>query len=847
MSAEDSSQQKALQRTTQQLSTPGQLSPAAARAIYLGTFLIAFTTLALEITLTRILSVTTWYHLAFFAIGVAMLGMTAGATTVYLRSAWFTEAKLAGALAKASLGYALITPPALILILMIPAGFHQSIMGLMSIIAIAVICGLPFYCSGVAISAVLTKSQLPMGKLYASDLIGASLGCLFVLGGLELLDGPSLVLLSSAIGALAAYAFASAEINKAFRRLSLTVAALLAVAVGLNASTMVGIQPLVVKGQLDGVEWHLLDRWNSFSRIVVYKGEEAPPQYWGASPKAPQEPVYQYGMVIDGLAGTTMRKFATNADIDHLRYDVTNAVYHLRPRGGAAVIGVGGARDIQSALLFGHERVYGIDVNPIFIDLLQNEFRDFAGVANREEVTLVVDEARSFLSHTDQQFAVIQMTVIDTFAATGAGAFSLSENALYTIEAWEVFLDRLTDDGIFTVSRWYSPTNIGETGRSASLAVAALLQMGVKDPSQHIAMLGTDMLSTLLVSKQPFTAAEIAALQTLSSDLQFTPIIMPGVTADHAILAKIVAAASPEALTQAVVDEPLNYAPPTDEQPYFFNMLRLDRIAWDKVFGASDAELGTGGGNLKATLTLVAMILTLFVLALATIVFPLLFWRQRDDAQRAAGMSPGFVYGAVYFSLIGAGFMLVEIALMQRLSVFLSHPVYALGIVLFSIIASTGIGSYLSDSLPLTRTPWVFLYPLIMVAVILIVQSALSTLLVTMITASMLVKTLSAILVILPMGLVMGLFFPTGMKLVKQTNAAEAPWYWALNGIWGVLSSAIAIFISIYVSVSLNFVIGAVCYGLLPLCIIGMMRAQRAFTARRPALGAVQEQPAVAS
>lgn len=845
MSAEDKSRQKSVQRSTQQASQPGRSAAGSARAIYLGTFLIAFTTLALEITLTRILSVTTWYHLAFFAIGVAMLGMTAGATTVYLRSAWFTEERLAGAVAKACLGYALITPPALVLILMIPAGFHQSIMGLMSIIAIAVICGLPFYCSGVAVSAILTKSHLPMGKLYASDLIGAALGCLFVLGGLELLDAPSLVLLSSAIGAVAAYAFARVEISKSFRRLSLTVAAVLAVAVALNASTMVGIQPLVVKGQLDGVEWHLLDRWNSFSRIVVYKGQEAPPQYWGPSPKAPQEPVYQYGMVIDGLAGTTMRKFATNADIDHLRYDVTNAVYHLRPNGGAAVIGVGGARDIQSALLFGHEKVYGIDVNPIFIDLLQNEFRDFAGVANREEVTLVVDEARSFLSHTDQQFAVIQMTVIDTFAATGAGAFSLSENALYTVEAWEVFLNRLTDDGIFTVSRWYNPTNIGETGRSASLAVAALQRLGVKNPAEHIAMLGTDMLSTLLVSKQPFTATELATLQQLSRDLQFTSIIMPGATPDHAVLAKIVTATSPEALVQAVADEPLNYAPTTDEQPYFFNMLRLDRIAWDKVFGASDAELGTGGGNLKATLTLVAMILTLFVLTLATIVFPLLFGGQRDGATQ--GMSPGFVYGAVYFSLIGAGFMFVEIALMQRLSVFLSHPVYALGIVLFSIIASTGLGSYLSDSLPLTRTPWVFLYPLVMAALILVVQSALSTLLVTMITASMLVKTLSAILVILPMGLLMGLFFPTGMKLVKHTNPAEAPWYWALNGIWGVLCSAIAVFISIYISVSINFTIGALCYGLLPLCIIGMVRAQRAFTTRRPGLGAVQEQPAAVS
>lgn len=317
---------------------------SAAVAIYTGTFLIAFTTLALEITLTRILSVTTWYHLAFFAIGVAMLGMTIGATTVYLRADWFRAEKLTGTVAKACLAYALVTPPALILILMIPAGFHRSVMGVLSIVAIAAIVAIPFFCSGVAISAILTKSQLPIGKLYASDLIGAALGCLLVLGGLELLDAPSLVLLSSAIGALAAVAFSLAADAKGVRGLSAIVGILLTIGVALNASTMYGIQPLVVKGQLDGVEWHLLDRWNSFSRVVVYKGEESPPQYWGPSPKAPMEPVAQYGMVIDGLAGTTMRQYTTDADIEHLRYDVTNTAFYLRPQGGAAVIGVGGAQ-----------------------------------------------------------------------------------------------------------------------------------------------------------------------------------------------------------------------------------------------------------------------------------------------------------------------------------------------------------------------------------------------------------------------------------------------------------------------------------------------------------------------
>ena len=128
-------------------------------------------------------------------------------------------------------------------------------------------------------------------------------------------------------------------------------------------------------------------------------------------------------MTIDGAASTAIGSFASPKDIEHLRYDVTNIGYYLDRRGKACIIGVGGGKDIQSALFFGHDAVLGIEVNPIFVDLLQNEFREFAGLANRDDVTFVVDDARSFLSQSREQFSVIQMALIDTWAATGAGAF----------------------------------------------------------------------------------------------------------------------------------------------------------------------------------------------------------------------------------------------------------------------------------------------------------------------------------------------------------------------------------------------------------------------------------------
>lgn len=795
--------------------------------VYLGTFLIAFTTLALEVTLSRLLSVITWYHLAFFAISTAMLGMTAGATTVYLRPGWFSKEKLNDSIARACLGYSLVIPFSLVILSITPLNSARTVMSLFTLMLATMACALPFYCSGIAVTAVLTKSQLPIGKLYASDLIGASLGSLFVLGGLEIFDAPSLILLCSALGALAGLSFVWRSPSARLRRLNRRVFVILVLVALLNSATLYGIRPLVVKGRVESVEDYLLEKWNSFSRIVVHKGEQAAPQYWGASPVAPEgKQVLQYWMDIDGSAGTTLRRFSSVDDIDYLRFDVTNIVYYLRPQGGACIIGVGGGRDIQSAILFGHERITGIDVNPIFIDLLQNRFREFAGIADREGVTLVVDEARSFLSRTKESYSVIQMTLIDTWAATGAGAFSLSENALHTVEAWQIFLDRLADDGIFTISRWHSRTNLGETGRTVSLAVASLLEAGVTDPSRHIAMVTTDRISTLLLSKQPFSEQDIAELKRVSSDLQYSLDILPGEPPSNEVLRSIVAADSLPALSLAIADQPLNYEPPTDENPYFFNMLRLNHLS--PIF---DADPGVVYGNLRATLNLVGLIVCLLLSALVTIVLPL------SAKTRSAQSEPTTVLwsGAIYFSLIGAGFMFVEIALIQRLSVFLSHPVYALGILLFTIIASTGVGSFLSERLPLTRSPWVFVYPALTSLAIVVIRFVLPLVLSSMITSAMLNKVIASILVIFPLGVLMGFFFPTGMRLVSSVSATETPWYWALNGIFGVLCSALAVFFSIYLSVSLNFYLAAVCYAALLACLYHIRSAQSGRDVTRPA------------
>jgi len=793
--------------------------------VYLGTFLVAFTTLALEVTLIRLLSVITWYHLAFFAVSTAMLGMTAGAVTVYLKPNWFAKEKLNNSIAKACLGYSLAAPFALIILCCTPVGFQRSIMSLFPLIVVTTACTLPFYFSGVAITAVLTKYQLPIGKLYASDLAGASLGCLFVLGGLEILNAPGMILLCGSVAILAEFSFARRISRFRLSRISWWIFGTLILLVIINSFTSYGIRPLFVKGQFQDAGNYLLEEWNSFSRVVVYKMRESKPQYWGASPLAPKERVFQYRMNIDGAAGTTLRKFSSIDDIRHLGYDVTNIAYYLRPKGGACIIGFGAGRDVQSAVLFGHERIVGIDINPIFINLLRDQFREFAGIADRKEVTLIVDEARSFLSRTQEDYSIIQMSLTDTWAATGAGAFSLSENTLYTVEAWKTFLNRLSEDGIFTVSRWYNPEHLGETGRVISLASRTLLESGIEKPSQHIAMVTTGRLATLLVSKQPFSNQDIAKLRSISSRLEFEPVVLPDGPPTNEVLKSIVSASSIEELSIAIADEPLNYQPTTDENPYFFNMIRLNHISV-----APSSQPGIIAGNVIATLTLVGLILCLFFVSIATIIFPLVLGTR--SKRRMGGVGTILWSGAAYFSLIGAGFMFVEIALIQRLSVFLGHPLYALGILLFTIIASAGVGSFLSERIPLTRVPWVFIYPVIIALAIIAIRFAVPTLAANMMSSSMVIKILASILVIMPCGILLGVCFPTGMQLVRSARATETPWYWALNGIFGVLCSALTVFISIYFGISTSFYLAATCYIMLLLCLPHMYKASQVFPSR---------------
>ena len=423
------------------------------------------------------------------------------------------------------------------------------------------------------------------------------------------------------------------------------------------------------KVDLKAANSYVFREWNTFSRVVVNETHVGRPQMWGPSKKLTSENVVveQRAMNIDGDAGTTAIRFTGRIeDVDFLKYDVTNLAYFLPERKRAAVIGVGGGRDIVSAATFGYREITGVELNPVFVKLLTREpgFFDFTNLAKLSGVSLVVDEGRSWFARTDQRFDLIQMSLIDTWAATGAGAFSLSENGLYTVEAWKIFLGRLTERGVFTVSRWYNPNDPSETARMLSLAVAALLERGVTEPQRHIVLATQGRIATLVLSREPFSGSDLRILESVITNYEYRVLLSPTITPDPGVLSEIAKSSDRESLERYTSRFPFDVTPPTDDRPFFFNQVPLNKpvqalkIASQRV-GRGAGLGGIRDGNLVATATLLILFVVALVLVLATIVVPL---RPaiKDVGRRLT------VGGTLYFLFIGIGFMMVEIALLAE-------------------------------------------------------------------------------------------------------------------------------------------------------------------------------------
>jgi spermidine synthase len=532
-------------------------------------------------------------------------------------------------------------------------------------------------------------------------------------------------------------------------------------------------------------------------------------------------PVAQRVIEIDGAAGTIMTQLGGSAaQHAYLAWDISSAAHGLRPTGAAAVIGVGGGRDLLAALSAGHKPVVGIELNDLIVDLHRNRLADFSGLSRLPDVQIIADEARSHLARDTRRYNVITMSLIDTWASTGAGAYSLSENGLYTLDAWRTFLSRLTPTGILSVSRWYVVGSPGETARMLALAMDTAWDAGADSPRNHIVLLQNDLVATLLLSPSPFSPGDVDGIQELAVAKGFNMLATPRRAPSHPMLRALWQQPSRTAMHRWTAEQKLDLTPPTDARPFFFNMLKPSQ--WFAKRAEVDQMDLSFLGNLQATQTLLYATLVSLALTLLTLVLPMV---RRTRELRALPLAD-VAAALLYFALIGLGFMFVEMGLLSRLSVFLGHPTLALAVLLGGIIFFTGVGSLLSGFIDVTQTRWARSYPLIPALLVLVTGYTMLPLMQAYQASTNAARIMLSLVLLCPPALGLGLCFPLGLRLIERlertiglapNQPGLGPWLWGINGAFGVCASGLALATSMVWGIHTTLLVGAGCYLLLPL------------------------------
>lgn len=789
-------------------------SAFVSRNTYIGIFFVALSTLMYEILLTRIFSVTMGYHFAFMAVSLAMFGMTVGAIIVYIFPKKFPQENINYILSRQAFYFSILTLLSFVIHILIPFIHGMSLLGISVTAFTYAEISVPFIFSGICVSLLLTRFPASVNKLYASDLIGASLGCIIVVLVLNTSGGPTGVFITSLFSALAAYFFYKDSLKKtSFGKVIIVFSVLITVFSVYHTVLVQQHNPLLRLFWVRG-EWEdkpLYEKWNSFSRVSI-DGDSTKyetPFGWGLSNKYDRSrKIRQLMLNIDAHSTTVLSHF--NGDISelfHLKYDVSNLAQYLRPNGDVMIIGSGAGRDVLSSLAFGQKSVLGIEINKDMIEAINGDFGGFTGHLDKyPNVEFVGDEARSYIQRMDtaRKFDIIQVSVIDNWSAAASGAFVLTENALYTVETWKLLFSKLKPDGILTVTRFYRAKPI-EHYRLMNITADALKESGVKNIREHIMLvkcqqqeriLDRSGTGTLLISRSPFTKSELKMVDSLNKTFEFENIISP-VSSNDSVFVQLTTDGSREEFNK---NFPINITSPTDDKPFFFHYMKFMDLLNPPLWKEWDM-----GFNAKAIFILITLAGTMLGLSVLCIVIPLKITSKKISLE---GTSVYFVF----FMAIGLGFMLIEISQIQRLNIFLGHPTYSLAAALFTMLLSSGIGSLISganktDIASKSRIRFILLLG------ILVTFGLVTPYIIHFFRESSTeIRILISVLILFPMGLFLGMAFPIGMKLANVKNPDITPWLWGINGVMSVLATILSIIIAMNYGISASYWSGAVCY-----------------------------------
>lgn len=754
--------------------------------IYFGILATSLATLLLELSLTRVFSVIYFYHFAFLAISIALFGLGAGGVFSYVVAGW--RGSLWQKLGRMAVGNAVVCVLSLWFLLTRSGNLTTVEISMAYFVAAA-----PFFLSGTIVSLVIADTVERVNSTYFFDLIGAAVGCAVLVPLLNWIGGPNTILVAAVLFAVSAAIWFHLAGAPQGRVLAVVTGLLLVALIAYNSKQFV-LDVKYAKGQqLRGEEFK---QWNSFSRIAL----------------KPEEGTGLKSIVIDADAATGIANF----HLDHLpekdKFDLTyhgpGLPYFLRPAAKTLIIGPGGGWDVSRAIAAGSKDVTGVEINPIIAEvIMRQKFPQYSSrLYFRPEIKIVVEDGRSFVRRSQQRYQVIQATLVDTWASTAAGAFALSENNLYTTEAFTDYLSRLQPDGVLAFTRWgFDPPR--ESLRVVALAQNALRTLGEANPARNVAVVREDRQKinkwgaqdTILVSRRPFTAGDLDRLQQWVSTAHMQLIYMPGTP---------VTSPFQELLTTTDLEGfyssyPFDVRPVSDDRPFFFYTVQA-RDLWAFMLHASHA---TADYKVNSALPVLFGLLGISIVATVIIILlpPILLGYRLPR-------SPGTVKALLFFLFIGAGYILIQVSLIQKFVLFLGHPTYALTVIIFSMLLSSGVGSYVSKTLLHgSRSRLRITLGAIAVGV-----GILSLLLTPVAEGGVMLplplKILTSIALISPVGFLMGMPFPTGLTLLERAMPSSVRWAWAVNAAASVLGSAAAMFLAIYMGLSATLLIGAALY-----------------------------------
>jgi hypothetical protein len=753
--------------------------------IYLGIALTTLATLVLELSLTRVFSVVFYYHFAFLAISIALFGLGAGGVFSYLIAGWQGNfySKL-GALAALNSFVVLGSLIFLITRQGEPSGFMLALVYFAS--------ALPFFISGTIVSLTVAETITRIDRVYFFDLLGAAGGCLVLVPFLNYWGGPNTVLAVSILFAVSASIWLNLAGSYSGRASAVALALILVVLLIYNGKHNV-IDMHYAKGQRIPPEDFI--RWNSFSRIGV--------RNVGGIKE----------VVIDGDASTGLANFnfdnLSDADRHQLLHQGPGLAYDIRPGAKTLVIGAGGGWDVSRAIASGSKDITAVEINPIIADtVMKKQFAGYTrGLYFRPEVHLVVEDGRSFVRRSNDRYQVLQATLVDTWASTAAGAFALSENNLYTTDAFVDYLSHLTDDGLLVFTRWgFDPPR--ESLRLVSLAMAALSRSAEADAKRHVLVFREDTArlkgwgaqDTVMIFRKPISDADLTRARAAVEGTGVQLIYAPGLPLVDNAFSKLLNSPDPQVFFDSY---PFDVSPVGDDRPFFFYTVQPQDV-WAFLKGpslAADYKVNRALPLLFGTV-LVSLLATITVLAL-----PPLFLGTRLPADR------GLRRALLYFAAIGAGYIVIQVGLIQKFVLLLGHPTYALTVIVFSMLVSSGLGSLCSrrlvsgdSDLPLR---WVLAAISATIVTLAFIVTPLSEL---AIGWPLPLKMLLTALLIAPAAFLMGMPFPAGLSRLEAGFPDAVRWAWSLNAAASVLGSCAAIVLSIYLGLRATLWIGGGLY-----------------------------------